>query len=146
MTCSASTTPRTPSPGHARTPKPEAWTRASRSRTRWRSTGRYDTVLDSALFHVFDDTDRARYVDSLRGICPAGARVHVLALSDKGRGFGPEVSEAMVRDAFADGWDLEALDETTYRGVVGEAHAEALGLPVGAHVDEPAWLARARRL
>jgi hypothetical protein len=29
---------------------------------------------------------------------------------------------------------------------VGEAHAEALGLPVGAHVDEPAWLARARRL
>jgi SAM-dependent methyltransferase len=108
--------------------------------------GRYDTVLDSALFHVFDDTDRARYVDSLRGICPAGARVHVLALSDKGRGFGPEVSEAMIRDAFADGWDLEALDETTYRGVVGETHAEALGLPVGAHVDELAWLARARRL
>jgi cyclopropane fatty-acyl-phospholipid synthase-like methyltransferase len=108
--------------------------------------GRYDTVLDSALFHIFDDADRARYVDSLRGVCPSGARVHVLALSDKGRGFGPEVSEAVIREAFADGWELEALDETTYRGVVGEAHAEALGLPVGAQVDEPAWLARARRL
>jgi cyclopropane fatty-acyl-phospholipid synthase-like methyltransferase len=97
--------------------------------------GRYDTVLDSALFHVFDDADRARYVDSLRGACPPGARVHVLALSDAGRGFGPEVSEAVIRAAFADGWQLEALDATTYRGVED-----------GRHVDEPAWLARARRI
>ncbi len=40
---------------------------------------------------------------------------------------------------------LEALEETTYRGVVQEPHVEALGLPVGTVVDEPAWLARARR-
>ncbi len=74
------------------------------------------------------------------------AVVHVLALSDKGRGFGPEVSEATIREAFSDGWALEALDETTYRGVVQEPQAEAIGLPQGTVVDEPAWLVRARRL
>ena len=72
--------------------------------------------------------------------------MHVLALSDKGRGFGPEVSESVIREAFGDGWLLEALEETTYRGVVGEPHVEAIGLPVGTVVDEPAWLARARRI
>ena len=95
---------------------------------------RYDTIVDSALFHIFDDTDRPRYVASLQ------------ALSDKGRGFGPEVSEGVIREAFRDGWELEALDETTYRGVVQEPHVEAIGLPVGSVVDDPAWLARARRL
>jgi SAM-dependent methyltransferase len=107
---------------------------------------RYDTVVDSALFHIFDDVDRPRYVASLHTACRPGGVVHVLALSDAGRGFGPQVSEAVIRGAFADGWVLEALDTTLYRGVVGEPHAEALGLPVGARVDEPAWLARARRV
>jgi SAM-dependent methyltransferase len=107
--------------------------------------GRYDTILDSALFHIFADDDRATYVASLRGAVKPGGYVHVLALSDAGRGFGPQVSEAQVRTAFGEGWELEALDVTTYRGVVGEAHAEAFGVAVGTKVDEPAWLARARR-
>jgi SAM-dependent methyltransferase len=106
----------------------------------------YDTVIDSALFHIFDDTDRPKYVDSLHTVCRPGALVHVLALSDAGRGFGPEVSEAVIRGAFGDGWVLEALDTTTYRGVVGEPHSEAIGLPVGTVVDEPAFLARVRRV
>ena len=106
----------------------------------------YDTIIDSALFHIFDDTDRPKYISSLHAACRPGALVHVLALSDAGRGFGPEVSEAVIRGAFGDGWVLEELDTTTYRGVVGEPHSEALGLPVGARVDEPAWLAHARRV
>ncbi|HKV20400.1 MAG TPA: hypothetical protein VJR50_15315, partial [Mycobacterium sp.] len=51
-----------------------------------------------------------------------------------------------IRDAFTDGWELEALEPTTYRGVVTEMHAQQLGLPVGSRVDEPAWLARARHI
>ena len=107
---------------------------------------RYDTIVDSALFHIFDDTDRPKYVASLHAACRPDALVHVLALSDAGRGFGPQVSETDIREAFDDGWVLEALDTAKYRGVVGEAHSEVLGLPVGARVDEPAWLARARRV
>lgn len=113
--------------------------------TRLTGGQRFDTVIDSALFHVFDPADRLRYVDSLTSVCRPGALVHVLALSDTGRGFGPQVSEADIRGAFTDGWHVEALDTTTYRGVVGPAHADALGLPVGTRVDEPAWLARVRR-
>ena len=106
----------------------------------------YQTIVDSALFHIFDDADRVRYVNSLHTALRPGGLVHVLALSDAGRGFGPQVSETEIRDAFGDGWELEALDTTTYRGVVQEAQADAIGLPVGTRVDEPAWLARARRL
>ncbi len=106
----------------------------------------YDTIVDSALFHIFDDADRPKYVASLHNGCRPGGVVHVLALSDAGRGFGPQVGDEVIRQAFADGWVLEALDTTTYRGVVTEVHAEALDLPVGTRVDEPAWLARARRV
>lgn len=107
---------------------------------------RYDTVIDSALFHVFDAGDRPRYVTSLGGVCLPGATVHLLALSDAGRGFGPQVGEADIRGAFTEGWDIESLELTTYRGVVGPAHSEALDLPIGTRVEEPAWLARIRRL
>ena len=107
--------------------------------------GRYDTIVDSALFHVFGDGDRARYVASLHGAVKPGGYVHVLALSDAGRGFGPQVSEADVRGAFGDGWGLEALDVTTYRGVVTAVLTEQVGQPVGTVVEEPAWLARVRR-
>lgn len=106
----------------------------------------YDTILDSALFHIFDDEDRTRYVCSLHGACRPGGLVHVLALSDRGHQFGPEVSESDIRTAFADGWALEALDTTIYRGVIGESHVETFDLPVGSLVDQPAYLARARRL
>jgi hypothetical protein len=106
----------------------------------------YQTIVDSALFHIFDDADRMRYVSSLHAAVSPGGLVHVLALSDAGRGFGPQVSERDIRAAFGDGWVLEALDTTTYRGVVQAAQADAIGLPVGTRVDEPAWLARARRV
>ncbi|SEH89651.1 Methyltransferase domain-containing protein [Mycolicibacterium rutilum] len=109
------------------------------------SATRYDTILDSALFHIFAAADRARYVASLHAACEPGGTVHVLALSDRGHGFGPQVSEDDIRGAFGDGWTLESLVETTYRGVIGEAHVAAFGQPAGSLVDEPAWLARARR-
>src|SRR6185503_6393398 len=106
----------------------------------------YQTIVDSALFHIFDGADRVRYVNSLHAAVRPGGLVHVLALSDAGRGFGPQVGETDIREAFGDDWVLEALDSTTYRGVVQEAQADAIGLPVGTRVDEPAWLARARRV
>lgn len=104
-------------------------------------TSTYRTVVDSALFHIFDDADRPAYVRSLYTACRPGGLVYVLALSDAGRGFGPQVGEDTIRTAFGTGWELESLETTTYRGVVGEAHAAAFRVPVGTMVDEPAWLA-----
>jgi hypothetical protein len=75
------------------------------------------------------------------------ALVHILALSDTGPGFGPQISDTVIREAFGEGWVLEDVQSSRYRGViVGSAHAAALGRPVGELVDLPAWLARARRI
>jgi SAM-dependent methyltransferase len=107
----------------------------------------YDTVIDSALFHIFDADDRARYVRSLHLACRPGALVHVLAVSDTGPGFGPQVSDATIREAFSQRWVLEDLRLTEYRGaIVRDEHAVALHRQIGEFVDLPAWLARARRI
>ena len=106
----------------------------------------FDTVLDSALFHIFDTDDQGRYADALRDVVTDGGRVVVLGLAP-GPAFGPEVSDDDLRRAFSrPGWTLEDLRESTYRGrVPDEAQAEMLRVPVGGHVDLPAWLAIARR-
>jgi SAM-dependent methyltransferase len=107
----------------------------------------YDTVIDSALFHIFDPADRDRYVRSLYGACRPDALVHVLALADPGPGFGPQVSDTAIRAAFGEGWALEDLQPSQYRGVIMTGdQATALDRPLGERLDLPAWLARARRL
>ncbi|MBV8992737.1 MAG: class I SAM-dependent methyltransferase [Pseudonocardiales bacterium] len=107
----------------------------------------YDTVIDSALFHIFDADDRALYVCSLHRACRPGALVHVLALSDTGPDFGPRVSDATIREAFSQRWVLEDLRRARYRGaIVRDEHALALHRQIGELVDLPAWLARARRI
>lgn len=107
----------------------------------------FDTVIDSALFHIFDQADRGRYIRSLHRICRPGALVHVLALSDTGPAFGPQVSDATIREAFDEGWVLEELQPSQYRGaVLNSTHASAVGRRIGALVDLPAWLSRTRRI
>ncbi|MGN6380339.1 MAG: class I SAM-dependent methyltransferase, partial [Gaiellales bacterium] len=50
----------------------------------------FDTVLDSGLFHVFDDDDRVAYVDSLRAATAPGGRYHMMCFSDRQPGdWGP---------------------------------------------------------
>lgn len=106
---------------------------------------RFDTVVDSALFHVFGPEERAVYTRSLHAVCRPGAVVHVLALSDAEPGLGPQISDSAIRDAFRDGWVLEDLRPSSYRVVVGPEDGERLNLPAGEQADMIAWLARVRR-
>lgn len=107
---------------------------------------RYDTVLDSALFHVFGADDQRRYARVLHEICKPGALVHVLALASTDEpGFGPRISDTAIRDAFTEGWALEELRSDRYRAVAHGDQATPLGVADGAVVDLPAWLARFRR-
>jgi cyclopropane fatty-acyl-phospholipid synthase-like methyltransferase len=71
----------------------------------------FDTVLDCGLFHVFDDDDRARYVNSLRQALPAGGRYFMLCFSDRQPpGFGPRrVRREEIEAAFADGWRVDEI-------------------------------------
>ena len=75
----------------------------------------FDTVVDSGLFHVLDDADRSRFLASLRGAVSPGGRYFMLCFSDRQPGdWGPRrITEAELRDAFADGWRIDSLQPTT---------------------------------
>ncbi|WP_043536479.1 class I SAM-dependent methyltransferase [Saccharomonospora cyanea] len=109
-------------------------------------TEHFDTVVDSALFHVFAPDDAARYARALHRVCRPGAWVHVLALALTDEpGFGPRISDTAIREAFTEGWRLDGLDRSRYRAVARGEPAERLGVDSGDTVDLPAWLARLRR-
>jgi len=78
--------------------------------------GRFDTVLDSGLFHVFDDEARARYVASLEAATAAGAWYHMLCFSDREPGdWGPRrVSRGEIEDSFAGRWRVETIEPTRF--------------------------------
>jgi SAM-dependent methyltransferase len=109
------------------------------------NAARFDTVVDSALFHVFGPEERDAYTRSLHAVCRTGALVHVLALSDAEPGLGPQISDSVIRDAFVDGWVMEDLRPSRYRVVVGADDGKRLNLPAGEQADMIAWLARVRR-
>jgi SAM-dependent methyltransferase len=88
---------------------------------------RYDTVLDSGLFHVLDDHDRPAYVASLAAVTRPGGRCYVLCFSDRQPGvFGPRrVTQDELRASFAVGWRVETIQEATIDtvGVPGAVQA-----------------------
>ena len=97
----------------------------------------FDTVIDSGLFHVFDDADRARYVTSLASVLPPGGTCYLMCFSDRQPGtFGPRrVRQEELRTAFSDGWAVTAI--------VAEAFEVNPGF--GAPAAQ-AWLATIRRI
>lgn len=72
----------------------------------------FDTVIDSGLFHVFDDEQRTRYVAGLKAATSPGGRLLLLCFSDREPGeLGPRrVTEEELSSSFADGWTVEAID------------------------------------
>jgi SAM-dependent methyltransferase len=70
-----------------------------------------DTVIDSGVFHVFGDEDRARYVAGLAAVLrPAGA-CYLMCFSDRQPGtWGPRrVRADELRAAFGQGWVVESI-------------------------------------
>lgn len=88
---------------------------------------RFDTAIDSALFHVFDDERRALYVHSLAAVLRPRGRLFLLCFSDLEPGdWGPRrVREDELRAAFAEGWAIDSIERERYSTVVeaGQAHA-----------------------
>src|SRR5579864_1225912 len=73
----------------------------------------FDTATDSGVFHVFDDDDRRRYERSVRGTLHPGGRLFVLCFSDRQPGdWGPRrVTQRELRATFADGWQVDSIDQ-----------------------------------
>ena len=74
---------------------------------------RFETVLDSGLFHTFDGGERPGYVASLASVTEPGGTLYVLCFSDDGPGTGPHpVSREELRAAFGagTGWNVAAIE------------------------------------
>jgi SAM-dependent methyltransferase len=76
--------------------------------------GQFDSVLDCGLFHVFDDRDRPRLVESVGAAVRAGGVYHLLCFSEHQPGeFGPRrVRQDEIRESFRDGWRVESIRAT----------------------------------
>jgi SAM-dependent methyltransferase len=97
----------------------------------------FGTVIDSGLFHVFDDADRPRYVASLASVLRPGGTCYLMCFSDLQPGtMGPRrVRKDELVAAFADGWTVTDIsaDEFVVNPAFGATAARA-------------WLATIRRL
>ena len=96
----------------------------------------FDTVIDSGLFHVFDDADRARYVTGLTAVIGPGGMYYMMCFSDRQPGvWGPRrVRREEIPLAFADGWVVESITPDTF--TVN---------PIEGTTSVSAWLAVIRR-
>ena len=76
----------------------------------------FDTVLDSGLFHVFDDEDRRSFVDNLGAVIRPGGRYYMICFSERQPGdWGPRrVTQDEIRAAFADGWRVDSIEPATF--------------------------------
>jgi SAM-dependent methyltransferase len=81
--------------------------------------GRFDTVLDSALYHCLDDDGRMRYAAALHRATRPGARLHLFCFSEANVNgvVAPmgSVPEANIRETLTgNGWRIDFLGPTTY--------------------------------
>lgn len=87
----------------------------------------FDTVLDSGLFHVLGDQDRARFVEELTAVVRPGGRYHLLCFSDQEPGDdGPRrITRDEIITAFSRGWRIDSIDATTIDTTEGVARVAA---------------------
>jgi len=97
---------------------------------------KFDTVLDSGLFHTFDGDERPVYVASLASVTENDGTLYVLCFSDEGPETGPHpISQEELRAAFNpnNGWNVVAIEPNR---VQTNFHA----------AGAPAWLATIKRI
>lgn len=90
--------------------------------------GRFDTVVDSAFYHVFahDEQLQARYIQALHRATAPGARLFMFELGRhnlNGLQFDGLPADNFKRILDANGWRLDYLGTSTY---VGDFGAQAL--------------------
>ena len=105
----------------------------------WQFGLAFDTVIDSGVFHIFDDEDRARYVASLASVVEPGGSLYLICFSEHQPGTsGPgRVRQDELRAAFRDGWNVTEIVPEKF-----EVNPES-GFGTAA---VEAWLATIRRL
>ena len=77
---------------------------------------RFDSLIDSGLFHVFSDEDRKKYVAGLATVLKPGGRLFLSCFSDEEPGTqGPRrISKKELLDAFAEDWAIESIQASRF--------------------------------
>ena len=99
----------------------------------------FATAIDSGVFHVFDDSDRVRYVASLAAAVRAGGRLHILVFSDREPtdwGGPRRVRKDEIEESFTRlrGWNVRSIEPARFHS---HHHGETGG---------EAWLATMERV
>lgn len=95
----------------------------------------FDTVIDSGVFHVFDDAERVLFADSLGAVLRPQGHYFMLVFSDREPpGGGPRrITRAEIRNTFAEGFEVESIEPAVFETNLARDHVEG-------------WLADIRRL
>ncbi|WP_328607863.1 class I SAM-dependent methyltransferase [Amycolatopsis sp. NBC_00345] len=101
---------------------------------------RFDTVLDSALYHCLNEEQRHSYVAALVRATRPGARLHILCFSDAlPEGFPApfQISEQNLRETVGQGWKITSLAPALYTTATTpeEMKASVEALSPGTHFD-----------
>lgn len=96
--------------------------------------GRFDTVVDSALYHCLDEDGRQAYIAGLYRATRPGARLHLACFSEGNINgvVAPmgAISESDIRDTLtANGWRIDFLGPTTYLGNAAAFRGGEDGIP-----------------
>jgi len=77
---------------------------------------KFNTIIDSGLFHVFSDENRARYVAGLAHVLNKDGHLLLLCFSDaEPPGNGPRrISGDELHEAFSQGWQIEFIQPTHF--------------------------------
>lgn len=72
---------------------------------------RFDTVIDSGLFHVFSDPERRKYVPGLAAVLRSGGTYFMLCFSEHEPSWGGprRVTQAEIRALFQEGWTINYI-------------------------------------
>ena len=123
--------------------------------------GPFRTVVDSALLHCLDEKAQQSYLSALHGICEPGARLHLMAFSDKLPAEIPAYrnSEAYLRATFSEGWKIHRLERRGYATTFTEEKVRsllesgssamdlsALDVDDAGRLQLPSWLLTAERI
>jgi len=72
---------------------------------------KFDTIIDSGLFHVFSDEARKKFVKSLESVLRIGGMYLMICLSEhEPPGWGPRrITQAEIESAFCDGFRINYI-------------------------------------
>jgi SAM-dependent methyltransferase len=82
---------------------------------------RFDTVLDSALYHCLTEEERHKYATALHRVTKPGARVHIFCLHQDFPANVPgpyRISEENLRATLGSHWTITRLERVMYETVM----------------------------